>query len=134
MYDITDRYQALNLIVPQAATATVNGTAIDLGPGYHSDSLAILTIGAVTGTTPTLDVTIKGSDTSGGSYTTLTTFTQVTASTKIACGRVLRDTGLKRWIKAVATIGGTTPSFTFSVVIMVQAIRAVSTNNSLTAA
>ncbi len=119
MRSVYDAIKALFTIRPQAATATVTGSAVDT-LGYNS-AMAALEVGAVSGTTPTLDVKLQESDTSGGTYTDITgaAATQVTASNN---SQVIRVEGLgtsrKRFIRAVGTIGGTTPSFALSVEIL----------------
>jgi|SRR5262245_22636127 len=108
-----------NTIEPKALTTTTNGAAVDLVDGGPSPCFATLHVGAVTGTTPTLDVKIQESDTSGGTYTDITgaTFAQQTASNKWLAINFNRT---KRFCRAVATIAGTTPSFTLAVVIFGQ--------------
>jgi len=101
-------------IKPQTATSTVTGAAVDtLGYG---EGVALLEVGAVSGTTPTLDVKIQECDTSGGTYTDVpgATFTQVTAADneqKIKLDLKAKSGSRKRYIKAVGTIAGTSPSF-----------------------
>lgn len=110
--------QALNLLAlhPTAArTATANGTGIDIRD-YVGELAVVLDSAAGTGTSPTMDVKLQDSDAVGGTYTDIAgaTFTQVVgaaAAQKIA----LKVDNINRFIRAVATIGGTTPSFTFSV-------------------
>lgn len=103
-------------IVPQTATATVTGAAVDLvdadGPCF-----AALLVGAVSGTSPALDVKVQESATSGGTYTDIAgaTFAQVTASSKTAFINFKRSL---RFARAVATIAGTTPSFACAVAIL----------------
>lgn len=105
---------------PVARTATGNATAVDTQPlleaGAQKEMRAVLDVGTVTGTTPTLDVKLQESDTSGGTYTDIAgaTFAQKTA----AGNEVISFSARKRWLRAVYTIGGTTPNFTFSCVIL----------------
>ena len=114
MRSVYDAIKALFTFRPNALTATANGTAVD-ALGYNSLAAA-LEVGTVSGTSPTLDVKLQESDTSGGTYTDISgaAFTQVTASNN---SQILRVEGLgtsrKRFIRAVATIAGTTPSFAF---------------------
>jgi hypothetical protein len=102
-------------IVPQTATSTVTGAAIDMvdsdGPCY-----GLLMVGTVSGTSPTLDVKYQECDTSGGTYADISgaTHAQVTASSKTSRVNFRRS---KRFVKAVGTIAGTTPSFAFAVAI-----------------
>jgi len=110
--DIKNNYVQGASIAPQTITVTTNGGAIDLDNTL--EGFAELVVGAVSGTTPTLDVKVQESDTSGGTYTDIAgaTFTQVTAANKQQLINFKRS---KRWLRAVATVGGTTPSFALAV-------------------
>jgi len=75
-----------------------------------------------TGTNPTLDIKIQESTTSGGSYTdvldadgNVVQFTQVTDSAASQQVIALNADGSKGFLKAVQTLTGTTPSFTYVV-------------------
>ena len=104
-------------IQPGAAkTATYNSAnSIDLR-GYAGEYIVIQEVGAVSGTTPTLDGKIQDSaDNSSFADVTGYTFTQVTAANSNQQLNV--DTRkVRRYIRYVATIGGTTPSFTMAVI------------------
>jgi hypothetical protein len=104
-----------------ARTATGNGTARQLGAVAVGQKLyAALHVVAVSGTAPTLDVTVESDDASGfASGITRGTFTQATAIgaqwlTPVA-GAITDD-----WWRVGYTIGGTTPSFTFIVIVGIQ--------------
>lgn len=104
-------------ITPQAATATVTGTGIDCS-GFE-EAVYGLMVGAVSGTTPTLDVKIQESATVGGTYTDITgaAFAQVTTAThQLHLGT--RVNTAKPFQRVLATIAGTTPSFTMSVLML----------------
>lgn len=112
-----------------ARTSTTNGSAVDLasevsgqfnfltgaGPG-GPEMMAILTCGTVSGTTPTLDVKVQYSADGSTGWTDITgaTFTQLTAAGRQA----IRFVSPERYIRIVATIAGTSPSFTFAVVVV----------------
>ena len=105
--------QQATLHTSAAETATVTGADVDteqLGSANF-----YLDVTAVTGTTPTLDVKIQEKDPVSGKYFDLLSFTQKTA---ISSERKSYGSGagelLGKVIRYVATIGGTTPSFTFS--------------------
>jgi hypothetical protein len=102
---------------PQAVTATGGGTGLDLGNGVNSTN-AILEVGAVTGTAPTLNVKLQESD-DNTTWTDIPNgaFTQVTAANQRQAIRVQRS---KQYCRAHATVGGTTPSFTLCVEILAQ--------------
>ncbi|MEK6323619.1 MAG: hypothetical protein AABN33_18415 [Acidobacteriota bacterium] len=108
-----------NMQVPFASaarTASANSSAFDAG---DADVLVCyLSVTANSGTTPTLDVKFQDSpdggttwfDVAGGSFAQVTTTngTQVVSTTRKFASRV----------RCVATIAGTTPSYTFAVWFM----------------
>lgn len=138
MHKASENYKAVALLVAQTATATATGTGVDTAT-YGDDAIFVLSVGAVSGTSPTLDVTIQTSSTSGGTYTTELTFAQVTASTKLGAGGLNLEGSnsgslARRFVRAVATIAGTSPSFAFSVVMLIRATQGSSSLNSTTPA
>lgn len=93
------------------AAGTTNGTAVQImKPGAIRFELA--TPGTITGTTPTLDVEIKGADDSG--FTTGVVsygkFSQVT--TGVSLFKYLAAQVYSNYIRATVVIGGTTPVYT----------------------
>lgn len=107
-----------------ARTATANGTGLDLTAtvsaqhkpfNYVREFKAIVSCGTVSGTTPTLDLKVQDSD-DDSTYADISgaTFAQLTAAGR----EEIHFRTNKRYVRVVATIGGTTPSFTFSVVIL----------------
>ena len=104
-------------ITPQTATATVTGTGIDCS-GYEEVVYALM-VGAVSGTTPTLDAKIQESATVGGTYTDITgaVFAQVTTATHQLHLSVRVNTA-KPFQRVLATIAGTTPSYALSVALL----------------
>ena len=96
-------------LAPQAEyTATVTLDAVEIG---DKGTLRLDLDMTVTGTLPTLDVTIETSNIEGGTYRSLGTFAQLTAT-----GSARKSfAGCDRWARAVLTIGGTNPSFTGSI-------------------
>jgi uncharacterized protein YcsI (UPF0317 family) len=110
-------------LISKDHTTTANGTGISVKGFTHL--LAILSVGTVTGTTPTLDVKLESSSTVGGTYAAITgaTFTQVTGtpSTATATQKVgVSLRGKAGFIRAVATIAGTSPVFPASVVFVLS--------------
>lgn len=94
-----------------------SGTALQLGAvGASQRVYAALHVFAASGTTPTLDVTVKSDNGVGfGTPITQLTFTQatgVTSEVTSAAGAITDDYWRVDW-----TVGGTTPSFTFAVVV-----------------
>lgn len=116
-------YVPLTLITAQSATSTVTGTGVDLTQYAATGNInfkVVMDVGTVTGTNPTLDVKIQESDSSGSGYTDITgaAFTQVIAT---GTGAVeLHTRTVKKYIRALGTIGGTnTPTFPFVVIALV---------------
>lgn len=89
-------------------TASADGDTFDVGS--KSGSCLTLSVTAASGTTPTLDITVSTSE-DNSTWRTLGTFTQATGTTSERKSFGKPD----RYMRAVATLGGTTPSFTFSV-------------------
>ena len=98
-------------------TSTLTGTGIDV-LDYEGVALVLLNASAGTGTSPTLDVKLQHSD-DDSTYEDVTsgTFTQVTDVAETAGVKVMKlnVSDLKRYLRVVGTIAGTTPSFDFGV-------------------
>jgi hypothetical protein len=111
--------QALGLVLAAAArrTTTLTGTGIDV-LHYEGVALAVLNASAGTGTTPTLDVKLQHSD-DNSTFADVTggAFTQVTDAAESAGIQVKRInvSDLKRYVRVIGTIAGTTPSFDYGV-------------------
>lgn len=91
-----------------ARTNTGNGTSVDNTDPTANGAVAHLHITAVSGTLPSLTVTVEHSA-NGSSWTTLGSFSA--AST--ASSQLITVTGtVNRYVRAVFTISGTNPSFT----------------------
>lgn len=105
---------------PQAATAaTVNGIGVDTA-GFNSAAV-LLEVGAVSGASPTLDIKIQDSA-NNSSFADVSglTFTQVTAANNSQALRIegLNTATRRRYLRAVATLAGTSPNFTLKVDIV----------------
>lgn len=107
-----------NILLPSAArTSSGNGTARQLGAVSATQRVfGSLHVVAASGTTPTLNVTVASDNAVGfPSAATQLTFTQATTTTsqfQSAAGAITDD-----WWRVSYTIGGTTPSFTFIVIV-----------------
>ena len=114
-YDIKNSLTIVNGgAAPVARTSTVTGSGIDL-KGYESTVAFVQDVGAVSGTSPTLDGKIQDSaDNSSFSDVTGYTFTQVTSSTNTQVLNV-DPRYVRRYVRYVGTIAGTTPSFGLAV-------------------
>lgn len=114
-YDIGSAPVA-NLFATAARTVTANGTGVDL-KDFVGQIAVVLDSAAGTGTTPTLDVKLQDSDDNStfADISPAVAFAQVTGA-GVSTQRIGASAdSLRRYVRAVATIGGTTPSFTFSV-------------------
>lgn len=113
---------ARGLIIHSDSTAvTTSGDGGDTPPGTGNvdngsattdGGVAVLQVSAASGTLPTLDVKLQHSD-DGLVWVDLVTFTQQTAVNgeyvTVAAG-----TTVNRYLRALWTVGGTTPSFNFN--------------------
>ena len=107
--------QQLTYIPP--TTVTTNGdsgnTPLIIPAGFSV--VFFLNVTAVSGTSPTLNVYIDIQDPISGSWVQQDAFPQVTAPTSLALAESVRSTKYRvRWV-----VGGTSPSFTFSVNVVV---------------
>lgn len=108
------------LLAPLARTTTANGTGLDI-TGYVDDIEVVLLNNTTSGTTPTLDVKIQDSaDNSSFADVTGLTFSQVTAALTNPSSLKIPANTCRQYIRAVATIGGTTPSFLCGVVAQLK--------------
>lgn len=111
MRDIKAHMTVSNSLAPAARTTTVNGTSLDL-QNYIGDIMAVLNSAAGTGTSPTLDVKLQDSaDDSAFADVAGKTFTQITGTASLQTMNI-DVRAVRRYIRLVATIGGTSPSFT----------------------
>ena len=102
-------------VATAAVTSTATSSAIDLLE-YDGDVLLILDSAAGGGSSPTLDIKLTECATTGGTYTDLSgaTFTQVVDAASMQTLTINKDSS-KRFVKIVQTIGGSSPTFTFSI-------------------
>lgn len=101
-----------------ARTSTVTSSAVDVR-GYKGGLVVEQLVGAVSGTSPTLDGKLQESADGSTGWTDISgaTFTQVTASDSFQkIGVDVRQT--RGYVRYVGTIAGTTPSFTMGVVLL----------------
>lgn len=99
-------------LVASAARTTSSDSGALKGFGAPKVIRAQLNVTAASGTTPTLDVVIEDTLDNGATWNPIGTFTQKTAVAREAINITspFADTIRVRW-----TVGGTTPSFTFTV-------------------
>lgn len=113
-------------LAPETITATTNGAAVDVGAVGANMQSAVLSVGAVSGTAPTLDVKIQASPDGSSNWADVSgaTFSQVTTASHVALIDFQLPTvtdptaAAYRYVRAVATVGGTSPSFALHCVIL----------------
>lgn len=110
--DLKNRLTLTESLVPARRTATGNGVSLDV-QGYEGDVLAVMSSALGGGTSPTLDVKIQDSaDNSAFADVTGLTYTQVTGAAGNGAQKVTVDPrSVRRYIRMVATIAGTSPTF-----------------------
>lgn len=97
------------LAASAARTTSGQSSGVDVGP--FDEAILLLNVTAASGTSPTLDIKIQTSHDNSDWYDTGTAFTQITATSKPSA---LKVTNFGKYVRAAWTIGGTSPSFTFS--------------------
>jgi hypothetical protein len=104
----------LNLLVADVASAalTTTTTTAAFTPGWGLSYQVNIPVTAVTGTNPTLDVSIEESDDNGTNWYKVFDFSRITA-TGIYRSPMIPITGNR--IRYVQTVGGASPSFTRAV-------------------
>ncbi len=123
LIDFVNESSQVRMVDPAAVTATGTlGQSVDL-QGFQGRVLLLIALGAVTGTTPTLDLKVQDSadNSSFADATTAITLAQlVTASAAKVFALAVDVRSVRRYIKLYGTAGGTTPSFTMSVAVVGQ--------------
>jgi hypothetical protein len=114
MQKSTSPSSSIRKVATGALTATATSSKINAG-GYGV-AKAFLRITAASGTTPTLDIKFQDSA-DGTNFVDVATgaFAQKTA-TDTGSSLVLSNVG--PYLRAVQTVGGTTPSFTFDLYVV----------------
>lgn len=104
------------LLPAQSVTANTNSAIVDLLSYSGAVCVVINASAATAGTSPTLDIRLmSGAESNGANATNLNvTATQITTTNSFQTLRVQTDSA-NRYLKAVATIGGTnSPAFPVS--------------------
>ena len=92
-----------------AVTEDANGTAFDRLWMPHTPVVFCLAVsGTISGTSPTCDVKIQGSNDNGSNWSDIVSFTQVTTSASKQYKRALVP---YKQVRAVVDVGGTSPSY-----------------------
>jgi hypothetical protein len=95
-------------------TGAYNSDYIDVQT--YTEILAYLNVSAQAGTTPTLDIKFQGSPDKKNWADIGDAFTQVTTSTGLTLKKLTANFG--RYIRAVITLGGTNPNYTFDFLLV----------------
>jgi hypothetical protein len=111
--------QALGLAVEAQINATGNGAALDLND-YEGEAAVVLNVRNVSGTTPTYDCKLQDSDDGSTGWADIAgaAFTQHTSTTGAVQKLALKTDSCKRYVRAVDTLGGTSPVFQRSVTVL----------------
>ena len=113
------RNTTIALMAPAAITATTTAAAVDVS-ALHGLADVILNTGVTGGADEVADVKLTHCATSGGTYTDVANgaFAQVTYAGGASCQTLVVDAdSLKKYVKVVATLDGTTPAVTLGVTI-----------------
>lgn len=132
--NIAQEYKALLVTPPKAITTDELSSAVSV-EGYEDDALAVVALGAISGSDTAITITVKASDASGGTYTTIGTFTAVatTDDNKIAAIPVSLAGTSRKFVKFNFDISGTdTPTANVQATLLVRPTVAASDVNSAT--
>jgi hypothetical protein len=97
-----------------SGTVTANGNSSDIDVSTLRSIRIMAKVTSVSGTSPTLDIYVEGKYESTGDYVPLLSRTGITATGVYELGQL--DNLCFRYIRVRWVVGGTSPSFTFSVV------------------
>ena len=119
--DFSGEAVAALVLKSQTITTTTTGSAVNLS-GYTGEFVLIAAVTKATaGTLPTCDVTIEDSADGSTDWTLIATVPQVTAAADVFLQDRLDMREVRKYIRAVATVGGTdTPTFALSVCMIGQ--------------
>lgn len=97
-------------------SAHLQGASVDTTPIVSNNVSAILVVGNVAGTSPTMDAKMQES-TDGTTWTDVASgaFTQVTQSTNV---QTLPIQPTKRYLRSTGTVGGTTPVLETTILVV----------------
>lgn len=103
-----------------ARTSTFTSPVQDLLP-LDGDLMLLQNVGTVTGTSPTLAGALQDSDDGSTGWANVTGVAFVTVTSSFNTQKLIaKVNGVRRFVRYVGTIGGTTPSFTFTVLALAR--------------
>ena len=114
-----ERTAPIEVYSAQARTAGSTSASIDRQSYGRAQTFTyILSVGTVSGTTPSMTVTIQDSDdgTTFANVTAVTGVNEVFTPTTAAAFKLATVKRVRRFQRVVVAMTGTTPSFTFSLV------------------
>lgn len=119
MIDVFNGTTQAEVLPAARRTASANGSAVDM-QDFIGRVAFILMTSAGGGTSPTLDVKLQDSadGSSGWADISGATYTQVTDSADATESIGVKIDEVKRYVRAVATIGGTSPTFDSGVCVV----------------
>lgn len=98
------------LLDDETLTADKNGSAFDRFWMSHTPVVFCMSVtGTISGTSPTLDIKIQGTNDNGSNWVDIVSFPQVTGTTPVK--KFVRALCPYAQIRAVADTGGTSPSY-----------------------
>lgn len=105
-----DKYSMLIDNGSTAVTEDANGTPLFRTWMPHTPVVACLSVnGTISGTSPTLDIKIQGTNDGGSNWTDIKSFPQVTGTSPVK--KYIRFLAPYDQIRAVIDVGGTSPSY-----------------------
>lgn len=133
MKTLFDNYKHFKIQQVAAQTSSGQSSSVEVGIGAGMDMLALLYLGSISGTSPTAAIKIQGSD-DGSTWNDLGSFSALASGDANKVAELKLNRQGYRYVRASWTLGGTSPSFTFAVGLLVQAVEGTENLNSATAA
>lgn len=109
---------ALSISPPALRTATFSSGWTNIS-AYEGELAFIQSIGTVTGTTPTLTCVLEDADDNSGTNSATLSGASYGERTAAGIQKLVIEAGRPRpWVRITCTIGGTSPSFPHTVIMM----------------
>ena len=121
IHNLGSKTYVASLLGADSRSASANGTGFDLqgSNDAEGEAIVILDSEAGTGTSPTLDVKLQESaNNSDWSDISGATFTQVTDAAAAFEKISINTNDVRRYVRAVGTLGGTSPVFVYGVTLV----------------
>ena len=121
IHNLGSKTYIASLLGADSRNASANGTGFDLqgSNDAEGEAIVILDSEAGSGTTPTLNVKLQDSaDNSAWADITGKVFTEVTDAAASLQKITINTNDVRRYVRAVGTIAGTTPAFVFGATLV----------------